>query len=153
VIVSPGRLSAVFARAATAVPTAQAAGTPQPVPRPASPGRPQQEAQIITEVWNDMLGVNQVGGDDNFFELGGDSLIAIQLVARINERLGTRVTVADLFEQRTVANLAALVRQPGPGPGTPSSPSALAGSVSAADRRELVRKRREQQRRHSQARQ
>jgi acyl transferase domain-containing protein/acyl carrier protein len=152
VIVSPGRLSAVFARAMTAVPAAHSDDAPAAPLRSARPTGPQQESEIIAEVWQDMLGVDRVGENDSFFELGGDSLIAIQLTARLNERLGSRVTVADLFEQRTVANLATLVHRPGPGASTQPSPSFRAESLDQIDRRELLRKRREQQQRRTETR-
>ncbi|WP_311984660.1 non-ribosomal peptide synthetase [Parafrankia sp. CH37] len=53
-----------------------------------------------------LLGVAQVGPDDSFFALGGDSIVSIQLVARARAaRL--RITPADVFTHRTVAELAA----------------------------------------------
>ena len=145
-IVSPGRLSAVFARAMTIASAAKTSDVPAMTLQRAQPDGPRQESEIIAEVWQEMLGVDRVGEDDSFFELGGDSLIAIQLMARLNERLGSRATVADLFEQRTVGNLATFVHHPGPGASTPLSPSSPAGSMDAVARRELLRKRREQQR-------
>ncbi|MBG0832643.1 acyltransferase domain-containing protein [Planomonospora sp. ID67723] len=57
--------------------------------------------------WQDSLGVDRVGVDDDFFDLGGNSLIAVQLVARIREHFRTELAVAVLFECRTVRNLAA----------------------------------------------
>jgi acyl carrier protein len=150
VIVSPGRLSAAFARAVTAAPPGEDAAIPQP---PARTGGPQRESVIIAEVWQEMLGVERIGENDNFFELGGDSLIAISLTARLNERLGTRVTIADLFEQRTIANLATLVRPLGPDAGRPHPASDPAESSDAANRRERLRRHREQLRHRAESRQ
>ncbi len=69
---------------------------------------PESEAErAIADLWRDAIGVDQVGIDDDFLELGGDSLVAVQLVGRIAQRLKTDMSVAQLFESRTVRALAA----------------------------------------------
>ena len=70
----------------------------------AAPRNPTEEqlAGILQEV----LGVEQVGIHDDFAELGGDSLLAIQVLARIRESLGVELALRDLFETPTVAELA-----------------------------------------------
>ncbi|MFQ6230593.1 amino acid adenylation domain-containing protein, partial [Nocardia sp. NPDC002869] len=86
--------------------------------------------QIIAEVFAEVLGVDRVGVDDSFFALGGDSIVSIQLVSRAKTR-GVVFSPRHVFEQRTVAGLAAvaesadadsvtrtLVELPGGGVGT-----------------------------------
>jgi NAD(P)-dependent dehydrogenase (short-subunit alcohol dehydrogenase family) len=43
--------------------------------------------QAIAELWSDALGLTQVGVNDNFFELGGNSLLGVDLIARMCRRL------------------------------------------------------------------
>ncbi len=64
--------------------------------------------QRLAEVWQSILGIEQVGIHDNFFELGGDSVLAIQIIARCGSA-GLQVTPAQLFQHQTVADLAAVV--------------------------------------------
>src|SRR6185295_15502840 len=60
----------------------------------------------IAEVWQRVLGVDQVGSQDNFFDLGGNSLLALQVVAEIGRDLGAEIAPVTLFESPTVAALA-----------------------------------------------
>jgi acyl transferase domain-containing protein/thioesterase domain-containing protein len=66
-------------------------------------------AAAITVMWQDLLGVDEVGLDDDFFELGGHSLIALRLVARIEKSFKKKLRLATLFEARTIRQLAAVV--------------------------------------------
>jgi len=61
--------------------------------------------QTLATIWAEVLGLTEVGVTDNFFELGGDSILCIQVVARANQA-GLRLSVRDLFEYQTVAELA-----------------------------------------------
>jgi non-ribosomal peptide synthase protein (TIGR01720 family) len=51
--------------------------------------------------------VERVGVDSHFFELGGDSILSIRVVARAR-RAGLEITPRQVFEQPTVARLAAV---------------------------------------------
>jgi amino acid adenylation domain-containing protein/non-ribosomal peptide synthase protein (TIGR01720 family) len=62
----------------------------------------------LARVWADVLGVDQVGVRDDFFALGGDSILSVQVVARAR-RHGLYLTTKDLFNARTIAELAAVV--------------------------------------------
>ncbi|WP_371858287.1 amino acid adenylation domain-containing protein [Pseudomonas sp. ERMR1:02] len=66
--------------------------------------------QVLAQIWQDVLGVEQVGRQDNFFELGGDSIISIQVVSRAR-RAGLSLQPRDLFQQQTLHALAAVVKQ------------------------------------------
>ncbi|MBO4122681.1 AMP-binding protein, partial [Cupriavidus gilardii] len=59
----------------------------------------------LSQVWQEVLGVERVGMTDNFFELGGDSILSIQAVSKAR-RLGLRFTPKDLFLHQTVQALA-----------------------------------------------
>ena len=73
-------------------------------------------------------GLMPIGVDDDFFDLGGDSLLAVELVARVADTTGVDVGVADFAEHSTVAALAALVDGAGESPaagGSPPRPGSL----------------------------
>ena len=59
----------------------------------------------LAEIWASVLGVERVGVHDNFFELGGDSILSIQIIARVKQS-GLCLTPKDLFQHQTIAALA-----------------------------------------------
>lgn len=61
---------------------------------------------VITNIWSEVLGLEQIGPHDNFFELGGHSLAATQVTARLAQLLQRDFSIRTLFEIPTVANLA-----------------------------------------------
>ncbi|HEU5382584.1 MAG TPA: SDR family NAD(P)-dependent oxidoreductase [Ktedonobacteraceae bacterium] len=56
----------------------------------------------LVAIWQQILGLEQIGLDDNFFDLGGNSLIALQLIARIKKTFRVQISVVTLFEAPTV---------------------------------------------------
>ncbi|PKV11645.1 non-ribosomal peptide synthetase [Xanthomonas prunicola] len=65
--------------------------------------------QALARLWCDLLGVERVGRHDDFFEVGGHSLLAVQLIARIESQLQRRIAVSQLFAHSNLAALAALL--------------------------------------------
>ncbi len=62
--------------------------------------------QEIANIWQEVLGIKNVGLYDNFFELGGDSLLIIQVRSKILKALNKNLSIADLFEHSTINTLA-----------------------------------------------
>src|SRR5262249_24959875 len=62
---------------------------------------------LITRIYAEVLGLEQVGADDTFFERGGPSLTATPLAVRLGKALGRQVPVLRLFTATTPAALAA----------------------------------------------
>ncbi|MEW2554910.1 amino acid adenylation domain-containing protein [Streptomyces zhihengii] len=69
------------------------------------------EAALLS-VFRDILGTDEIGLDDDFLSVGGDSIVALQIVSRVR-RLGLALAARDVFEGRTVAGIAACVRDLG----------------------------------------
>ncbi|MFE2407683.1 amino acid adenylation domain-containing protein [Kitasatospora sp. NPDC059408] len=80
-----------------------------------APRTPAEE--ILAEIWAEILQVDKVGADDGFFDLGGDSIRAVQVAALARGR-GLGLAVAQIYEHRTLAGLAAAADTAGDRAGT-----------------------------------
>src|SRR5438270_12835460 len=65
----------------------------------------------IAAIWQELLGIDQLGIHDNFFELGGHSLLATQVMARLHDAFQVQLQMRTIFEQPTIAELAATTVQ------------------------------------------
>lgn len=75
----------------------------------AAPTSPVEEE--LAAIWAQVLGVSRVGIHDNFFDLGGHSLLATQILSRVRSSFPVDLPLRRLFEQPTVAGLAAMIEQ------------------------------------------
>ena len=64
-----------------------------------------EREKTLTEIWSQVLGIEQVGIHDNFFDLGGDSLMTIRIVTKASQA-GLTITVKHMFQHQTIAQLA-----------------------------------------------
>jgi polyketide synthase 12 len=65
----------------------------------------------IAVVWQDFLGIEEIGVHDPFFEIGGTSMIGLGVVNRLNKDFGVELAAASVFERPTVAELAATIAE------------------------------------------
>ncbi len=63
----------------------------------------------ISVLWEEILGKEKIGVLDDFFALGGHSLKAIRLINEYYKRLDTKLTLKQLFDNRTLESHAALL--------------------------------------------
>ncbi|MER5498251.1 amino acid adenylation domain-containing protein [Streptomyces sp. NPDC002561] len=65
--------------------------------------------RLLCGLVEELLGLPHVGPDDHFFTIGGDSIVSIQLVSRAR-KAGLLITPRDMFQQDSMAALAAVAR-------------------------------------------
>ncbi|HEX6755382.1 MAG TPA: SDR family NAD(P)-dependent oxidoreductase, partial [Mycobacteriales bacterium] len=78
----------------------------------------------LARIWGEVLGIGEVGVEDDFFELGGNSLLGVQLVAQVRRAVGAKLPMRTLFDEPTVAGIAARIAALG-GPAGPDSDDSI----------------------------
>jgi amino acid adenylation domain-containing protein len=64
----------------------------------------------LTQIWEEVLGIQPIGVKDNFFDLGGHSLVAISLFAQIENEFAEKLPLATLLQSGTVETLAETIQ-------------------------------------------
>lgn len=73
---------------------------------------PQTEAEHkIAAIWETLFGIPGIGRGQSFFDLGGNSLLSIQLVARLRQAFHGDIPMDVIFQSPTIAELAESIAQ------------------------------------------
>ncbi len=67
------------------------------------PARNQTEKELVG-LWQEVLGVENIGIYDNFFHSGGDSIIAIRLISKINTFFNCHIGVDQIYKHPCIAD-------------------------------------------------
>jgi len=77
-----------------------------------NPDAPRDETeQQIARIWQNALGLDEVGIHDHFSELGGHSLLAIRIVSELRRAFQIHLPVRVLFDAPTVAELSTRIKE------------------------------------------
>jgi polyketide synthase PksN len=65
----------------------------------------------LVDIWSDVLEMDsdKIGVHDSFFDLGGNSLLAVNLMSRINDTLNVSFPLSILFKAANIADLSEMV--------------------------------------------
>jgi thioesterase domain-containing protein/acyl carrier protein len=73
-------------------------------------GAPRNETEkALAKIWQEVLGVENLGIHDDFFELGGQSLLAVAIQTKVERAFGKRLPLASLIQASTIEQFADLV--------------------------------------------
>ena len=77
----------------------------------AAPGRKKRAPhrseieERLTGIWEELLGIVDIGAEDGFFELGGNSLLAVRAADRISKEFGCRYTVVSFLQHGRIREI------------------------------------------------
>jgi amino acid adenylation domain-containing protein len=60
----------------------------------------------LVSIWRELLGLEELGVTENFFALGGNSLLAMQILARVRKTYEVEISIRSLFDGPSVEELA-----------------------------------------------
>ena len=60
----------------------------------------------VMEIWQEMLGLDEINPDENFFNLGGNSLTGIMIVEEVKEKFGYEFSIVEIQKYDTVNKMA-----------------------------------------------
>jgi len=66
---------------------------------------------LVASIWEECLGITDIGLNDNFFDIGGHSLIAVKMITMLEKKAGFRLPISSLFKAPTIAELAKRIEQ------------------------------------------
>ncbi len=66
-----------------------------------------QSEMIISNIWQECLGIDKIDIFSDFFELGGHSVIAVRVMTRLETETGNRLPLVALLKHPTIKKLAA----------------------------------------------
>jgi amino acid adenylation domain-containing protein len=65
----------------------------------------------LTQIWAEVLSLDQVGIQDNFFDLGGHSLTATRIISQVIKQFKVDIPLQSLFQAPTVAEMAKIITE------------------------------------------
>lgn len=80
---------------------------------PASQHFNEQIAEQLRTIWAELLGHDTFSDTDNFFATGGNSLLAIKLLKRMNETMGAKIKMTDIFRYHSIHDMAVYLEKIG----------------------------------------
>lgn len=106
-----------------------------PQSRPLGPQTVNPQTTIekhLSNLWCDILGLEQVGTDDNFFDVGGTSILSLQIAARLSTELGQPLRAVKVYQYPTIRGLAQYLTQSYPAQATPQKTTSAQPSQAEA---------------------
>ncbi len=72
-------------------------------------GRVRVTPSELTALIQDLLEIDDLAVDDNFFDVGGNSILALAVLAAVQETCGIRIPLIDMIHAPTVAGMSELI--------------------------------------------
>jgi len=116
------------------------------LPAPVSPSQTRERAfiaprdekeRMLAEIWQQVLGLENVSVQDSFFELGGDSLSSFRVANRASQK-GLPLSVRMFFEHRTIEKIVRAIENETARPGKIAAIPAVTRVPREAHRRKLA---------------
>jgi amino acid adenylation domain-containing protein len=68
-----------------------------------------KEEKLISTIWQEILKKERIDIFSNFFEIGGHSIMAVNIMVKVEKQTGIRIPLSSLFEHSTIEKFAQLL--------------------------------------------
>jgi len=68
----------------------------------------------LVHIWQQLLGLENIGIHENYFDIGGHSMLAVQLISAIRKEFSLEVPLKEIFDHPTVESLATYINSKKP---------------------------------------
>src|SRR5690606_20919589 len=65
--------------------------------------------KLVASIWEDCLGITDIGLDDIFFDIGGHSLIAVKMITLLEKKTGLRLPLTTIFRHPKLIDFVSLI--------------------------------------------
>ena len=90
-------------------------------------------AREVATIIGEILGIGEMATDENFFEMGGNSILALMLISRIEQRWAAKLSMINVIQHATPAMLADLIATNAPGRGRCPAANGRPGQASSGE--------------------
>lgn len=66
----------------------------------------------LLSIWRSTMNLRWIGVHDDFLDLGGDSMVAVEILAKIEDDFGQALDVYDFMSTYSIRGVAGLLREP-----------------------------------------
>jgi 3-oxoacyl-(acyl-carrier-protein) synthase/NAD(P)-dependent dehydrogenase (short-subunit alcohol dehydrogenase family)/acyl carrier protein len=63
----------------------------------------------IGQIWGETLGYDKIDINENFFDLGGDSITALMIINKINQRININVELSEIINYLTISDMSKFI--------------------------------------------
>jgi acyl carrier protein len=95
--------------------------------------------EVLSTLWAESLGIENVGIEDDFFELGGASVVATQIVSRLRGMFQMDLPAILLFEAPTIEKFARYMIEHEARPGLTERTATLLKQIEGMTEEEVAR--------------
>ncbi len=70
-----------------------------------------EEEAMLCQIWQEALGIDEIGIEENFFHLGGNSLVCLAIQNKILEAFNISILSTDIYAGLTISNVYEMIRK------------------------------------------
>lgn len=63
----------------------------------------------LAEIWTKVLGIEEISADDSFLRIGGDSILMVNVIGKVEDVFGVKITYREFMNAKTIKKLGEII--------------------------------------------